>query len=62
MGNVRFIRRRLARFWLQRRTREVAVAVVLTLAAVGFIAGAFLRGDTAERGATHVSARKNATP
>lgn len=40
--------------------REVAVAVVLTIAAVGFIAGAFLRGDGAERGATHISARKGA--
>ena len=58
MGNVRFIRRRLTRFWLQRRTREVAVAVVITIAAAGFIAGAFLRGESAERGPTHISARK----
>lgn len=40
--------------------REVAVAVVLTIAAAGFIAGAFLRGDGAERGTAQVSARKNA--
>ena len=60
MANFRFIRRRLARLWLQRRMREVAVAVVLTIAAAGFIAGAFLRDDSAERATTHVSARKNA--
>jgi hypothetical protein len=60
MRNVRLIRRRLARLWLQRRMREVAVAVVLTIAAAGFIAGTFLRGQNAERGATHVSARKGA--
>lgn len=58
MGNVRLIRRRLARLWLQRRVREVAVAVVLTIAALGFIAGAFLRGEGSDRGQTHVSARK----
>jgi hypothetical protein len=60
MGNARLIRRRLARLWKQRRVREVAVAVVLTVAALGFIAGAFLRGESAERGPTHVSARKGA--
>ena len=42
--------------------REVAVAVVLTIAAATFIAGAFLRGDHTDRGTTHVSARKNTTP
>ena len=62
MGNLRLIRRRLARLWLQRRLREVAVAVVLTIAAAGFIAGALLRGDGSERAPTHLSARKPATP
>lgn len=62
MANVRFIRRRLARLWLQRRTREVAVAMVLTIAALAFIAGTFLRGDGPDRGTTHVSARKSTAP
>ena len=36
--------------------------MVLTIAAAAFIAGAFLRSESAERGTTHVSARKSATP
>lgn len=63
MITIRYMRTRGMRLWRQRRTREVAVAVVLTIAAAGFITVAMLRGDNAaERGATHVSARKAATP
>lgn len=50
-----------ARFWLQRRTREIAIAVVLTVAAAGFITVAMLRGEPAGDHATHASARKAAT-
>jgi hypothetical protein len=63
MGNLKYMRRRLMRLWLQRRTREVAVAVALTVAAAGFIAGTLLRSDSgADRTATHISARKNTAP
>jgi hypothetical protein len=45
------------------RVREIAVAAVLTIAAIAFIAVAMLRGDLAhERGAPYATARKGPSP
>lgn len=63
MSTLRYMRTRGIRLWRQRRTREVAVAVVLTIAAAGFITVAMLRGETgSDRTSTHVSSRKALTP
>lgn len=43
------MRRFLARLWLPRRDGEVALAVVLTVAAVGFMTLAMVRSGTADR-------------
>ena len=57
------LRKFLRRMRTHARTREVAVAAVLTLAAVAFIAVALLRGDLAhERGAPYATARKAPAP
>ena len=45
MASYRFLRERLLLRRLLRRYREVALAVMLTVAAVAFIAAAFLRGE-----------------
>jgi hypothetical protein len=43
------MRRFLARLWLPRREREVALAVVLTIAAVSFMTLAMVRSGTPDR-------------
>ena len=55
-------RRRLARLWLHRRGREVALAALLTIAAAGFMTVALLRGDTGSDRPTHTAIRKPMTP
>jgi hypothetical protein len=45
MARHRFLRERILLRRMRRWQREVALAVMLTVAAVAFIAAAFLRGD-----------------
>ena len=45
---------------MRRWHKEVALAVMLTIAAIAFIATAFLRGDGASHEAPYATARKPA--
>lgn len=62
MGTLKKMRRRLARLWLQRRHREVALAVVLTIAAAIFMTVAMLRSEPDKDRPTHSAQRKAANP
>ncbi len=62
MGTLKKLRRRLARLWLQSRHREVALAVLLTIAAAGFMTVALLRSEPGPDRPTHSAQRKPANP
>jgi hypothetical protein len=55
---ARTLRRQFARLWLHGRSREIAVAVVLTVAAVGFMTLAIYRGNGGVDRPTHTAIRK----
>ncbi len=52
------LRRRVARVLLHSRQREIALAIVLTLAAAGFMTVAMLRSGASGDTQTQTSARK----
>ena len=58
MARHRFLRERILLRRLRRWQREVALAVMLTIAAVAFIAAAMLRSDGAHDSAPYATARK----
>lgn len=58
MARHRFLRERILLRRMRRWQREVALAVMLTVAAVAFIAAAFLRGDGASPESPFATARK----
>jgi hypothetical protein len=60
MAKYRFLRERILLRRMRRWHREVALAVMLTVAAIAFIAAAFLRGDgLAQLTSPHATARKS---
>ena len=58
MARHRFLRERILLRRMRRWQREVALAVMLTVAAVAFIAAAFLRGDGSSPESAYATARK----
>jgi len=59
MARHRFLRERILLRRMRRWQREVALAVMLTVAAIAFIAAAFLRGDGASPDSSpYATARK----
>ncbi len=60
MARHRFLRERILLRRMRRWQREVALAVMLTVAAVAFIAAAFLRGDGGVAGQLAVCDRAQA--
>jgi hypothetical protein len=59
MARHRFLRERIILRRMRRWQREVALAVMLTVAAIAFIAAAFLRGDgPSSETAPYATARK----
>jgi hypothetical protein len=60
MARHRFLRERIILRRMRRWHKEVALAVMLTIAAIAFIATAFLRGDGGSHEAPYATARKPA--
>jgi hypothetical protein len=60
MARHRFLRERIILRRMRRWHKEVALAVMLTIAAIAFIATAFLRGDGGSPEAPYATARKPA--
>jgi hypothetical protein len=58
MARHRFLRERILLRRMRRWQREVALAVMLTVAAIAFIAAAFLRGDGVSPESPYATARK----
>jgi hypothetical protein len=58
MARHRFLRERILLRRMRRWQREVALAVMLTVAAIAFIAAALLRGDGASPESPYATARK----